>query len=151
MTMSPSIVWRCGNECTLLARKLTRRSYQRPSTEWEGIAMNMGRARTAQAVFQSISDDGANWLFVILADDRWAITRNGEHLAVGAGTRASIGAGVEEFRRRTAVVAENSRGSRKLKPQGIIRPCQTKMPPVYSAIEAHTSSKRHDVVPQWFF
>ena len=53
--------------------------------------------RIGQALFQSISDDGADWLFVFLPDDRWAITCNGTRVAAGTSEPASIRTGVEKF------------------------------------------------------
>lgn len=50
-----------------------------------------------QAIFRTISDDGTCWLFVVLSDDGWAITRNGERVAVGASTSTSIGFGVRKY------------------------------------------------------
>jgi hypothetical protein len=50
----------------------------------------------AEALFQSIRDDGSCWLFVVRSDG-WAITRDGEEVAAGAGNRQSIVSGVQEF------------------------------------------------------
>jgi hypothetical protein len=102
--------------------------------------MSIGSERAAQAVFQSISDDGADWLFVILPDDRWAITRNGEKIAVGAGTGASIAAGVLKFRLLTAAMAESVLPSGKPKREAITRPYLTEGSPVYSHTQANASS-----------
>src|SRR6185436_11774275 len=50
-----------------------------------------------RALFQSISSDGIDWLFVIRSNGDWAITRNGIEAVVGTGERSSIAAGVKEF------------------------------------------------------
>lgn len=52
---------------------------------------------TSRELFESVSDDGTRWAFVILADDGWAITRNGQRVAAGTANRGSIHAGVEKF------------------------------------------------------
>ena len=102
--------------------------------------MDTGSTRTAQAVFQSISDDGADWLFVILADDRWAITRNGERIAVGTGTDASIAGGVLKFRQLTAAMAKSAVPSEKAPRETTTRPYLTDGSPVYSHAQANASS-----------
>jgi hypothetical protein len=51
-----------------------------------------------RALFQSASEDGANWLFVILPDEGWAITRNGDRIDAGTSNSSSIHAGVRKFR-----------------------------------------------------
>ena len=43
-----------------------------------------------EALFHSINNDGANWLFLILSDDEWAITRNRERFTVDVSHRASV-------------------------------------------------------------
>ena len=48
-------------------------------------------------LFESASDDGTRWAFVIQPDDRWAITRNGKSVAVGTADRGSVEAGVGKF------------------------------------------------------
>jgi len=48
-------------------------------------------------LFKFVSDEGIRWLFVILPDDQWAITRNGERVASGTGERRSLEAGVDKF------------------------------------------------------
>jgi hypothetical protein len=67
--------------------------------------MGTDKNREEEALFESIGDDGTRWLFVALPDDRWAITRNGERVVVGAGNRASIDAGVRRFQSMAAAVA----------------------------------------------
>jgi hypothetical protein len=58
--------------------------------------MQSSKKGAAQALFKSIRDDGSCWLFVILSDG-WAITRDGEEVAAGAGNCASIKSGIREF------------------------------------------------------
>ena len=67
--------------------------------------MGTDKNREEEGLFESISDDGTRWLFVVLSEDRWAITRNGERVVVGAGNRASIDAGVRRFLSMAAVGA----------------------------------------------
>jgi hypothetical protein len=56
-----------------------------------------GKTRAEQALFRSVSDDGIEWLFVVLSDDGWAITCNGKRVAVGSSDRTSVGLGVQRF------------------------------------------------------
>ena len=51
----------------------------------------------AQELFRSIRDDGTRWLFVILPDNRWAITCDGHSVVVGSVQKASINSGVEQY------------------------------------------------------
>jgi len=53
--------------------------------------------RAEHAIFRSISEDGTEWLFVILADNGWSIRCDGAQVAAGTGERASIATGVEMF------------------------------------------------------
>lgn len=48
-------------------------------------------------LFKFVCDEGVRWLFVILPDDQWAITSNGERVASGTGERRSLKAGVDKF------------------------------------------------------
>ncbi len=64
------------------------------------VRTNNGAART---IFRKISDDGTCWLFVVLADDGWAITRNGERVAVGRNNSTSINFGVRKYMSLTTV------------------------------------------------
>ena len=59
-------------------------------------------------LFESASDDGTRWAFVIQPDDRWAITRNGKSVAVGTADRGSVEAGVGKFAALTHGVAGTS-------------------------------------------
>jgi hypothetical protein len=59
--------------------------------------MAMNNNREARALLKSVSEDGTEWLFVLYAEDKWAITRNGKPFAVGATDRAGIGSGVEQY------------------------------------------------------
>jgi hypothetical protein len=61
--------------------------------------------RAAQELFRSISDDGTQWMFVVMADNGWAITRNGDQVIAGGADRASIDSGVQRFLSLTAPVA----------------------------------------------
>ena len=56
-----------------------------------------GKKRAEQALFRSISNDGIEWLFVVLSDDGWAIICNGKRVAVGTSDRTSVGLGVQRF------------------------------------------------------
>ena len=49
------------------------------------------------ALFQSVGDDGTTWRFVIHAEDKWSITRNGEAVDIGRADRVGIGRGVKRF------------------------------------------------------
>jgi hypothetical protein len=55
----------------------------------------------AQPLFRKITEDGAAWLFIILADHGWSITRSGERLAGGSSGNASITYGVNKFQSLT--------------------------------------------------
>jgi hypothetical protein len=59
--------------------------------------MQDNKERSAQALFESTNDDGTYWLFIVLAHDGWAIARNGERVAGGPGTPASIRSGVRKY------------------------------------------------------
>jgi len=75
--------------------------------------MANGKNGALQALFRAISDDGTCWLFVVLSDDRWAITRNGDRVAVGANNDASVNFGVRKFR----TLATDEVKARRTKPQ----------------------------------
>ena len=60
---------------------------------------------TCRALFESVSDSGTRWLFVMLGDDGWAITRNGVRVAIGTTDRRSLQGGVEKFATLTRSVA----------------------------------------------
>jgi len=50
-------------------------------------------------------------MFVFHPDDRWAITRNGKEVSAGTGDRASVIAGVDQFRSLThAAVRSDTTG-----------------------------------------
>jgi len=102
--------------------------------------MKTDSTRMVNAIFQSISDDGADWLFVILADDRWAITRNGEQIEVGAGTGSSIAVGVRKFQLLTAARAGSSAPSGKTNRKTTTRPYLAEGLPVYPHTPASASS-----------
>jgi hypothetical protein len=57
----------------------------------------IGNKDVAQALFESVGDDGIRWLFVCPAEDGWAITRNGRRVSVGTSDRASVQAGVAKY------------------------------------------------------
>jgi len=59
---------------------------------------------TAQELFESISEDGTRWLFLILPHSGWEITRNGETVAKGTDDPPSLRAGVERFEKLTHAV-----------------------------------------------
>jgi hypothetical protein len=59
-------------------------------------------------LLESISDEGTRWLFVILSDEQWAITRNGVPVAIGTPDRPSLYAGVAKFTALTHPVAGES-------------------------------------------
>jgi hypothetical protein len=61
-------------------------------------AMITGNDRAARVLFQSVDRGGTDWLSMFLSDSRWAITRNGKRVAVGADDRKSIRLGIEQFR-----------------------------------------------------
>lgn len=63
-----------------------------------------GESRAAQALFESVSDDGTRWLFVVLPDDGWEITRDGEIVGSGSSERKSVDAGVQQFLSITVAV-----------------------------------------------
>lgn len=65
----------------------------------------MGRKREAQALLRSFNEDGSTWLFVVLRDDQWLITCDGQEVAAGAGGRASVDLGVSQFLALTRVPA----------------------------------------------
>jgi hypothetical protein len=64
-----------------------------------GMELAMVSVNNAEkdAVFQAINDDGTRWLFVIIGDEGWVITCNGEQMAVGINHGASIDSGVLKF------------------------------------------------------
>ena len=59
--------------------------------------MQANRRAAAQELFESISDNGTRWVFLIVAEGHWEITRNGEFIAKGTDDPTSIRAGVERF------------------------------------------------------
>ena len=71
--------------------------------------MGTGKGDAGQALFESVCDRGTRWLFIVLRDDRWAITRNGEQVTTGTIDRVSLHAGVEKFVTLTRPVAAGSR------------------------------------------
>jgi hypothetical protein len=69
------------------------------------LTMQARKRGTVRELFESVSDEGTRWLFLILLNDGWAITRNGERVAVGTFDRPSLQAGVERFAALTHLVA----------------------------------------------
>jgi hypothetical protein len=61
------------------------------------LVMRIDNKSEPHALFKSTSGDGIQWLFIILSDDQWAITRNAERIASGTADNASIKSGVEKF------------------------------------------------------
>ena len=59
--------------------------------------MRKANAYVVRPLFRASTEDGVDWLFAFLPDDRWVIRRRGKEVAVGTGERASIVAGVEKF------------------------------------------------------
>jgi hypothetical protein len=51
-----------------------------------------------QALFRLVCGNGTECLFLVGSDDRWLITRNGDRVASGMGTSASVNSGVARFR-----------------------------------------------------
>ena len=71
--------------------------------------METGNDDLVQVLFGSVCDQGTRWLFIVLRNDRWAITRNGKQVATGTKERVSLHAGVEKFVSLTRPVAAGSR------------------------------------------
>ena len=67
--------------------------------------MNARERGAPRELFQSVSDDGTRWAFVIQPDDQWTITRDGKSVAVGTADRPSIKAGVRKFAALTHRIA----------------------------------------------
>jgi hypothetical protein len=67
--------------------------------------MQARRQRTTRELFETVTNQGTRWLFVVLTDGGWAITRNGKRVAEGTGDRVSVKAGVETFTTLTHPVA----------------------------------------------
>ena len=61
------------------------------------MTMIVDKKHAAQALFKSVDNDGTEWLFVALANDDWAITRNGQEIAVGSVMPVSLSAGIDKF------------------------------------------------------
>jgi hypothetical protein len=59
--------------------------------------MSTSKSHEDEEVFESVSGDGTRWLFLALADDRWAITRNGQRVLVGEGNGLSVDSGIQKF------------------------------------------------------
>lgn len=64
----------------------------------------MEKEHVSQPLFQSVSRNGADWLFVVGCDGGWAIMRNGNEVGHGMGKPASIDAGVQKFLSLTRVI-----------------------------------------------
>jgi hypothetical protein len=60
------------------------------------------KPETMQPLFRAITDDGKNWLFIVFSDNRWKITCDGEQIAVGTGSNASVDLGVQKFLSHTS-------------------------------------------------
>ena len=69
--------------------------------------MIMEKRHAPQALFRSIGRDGADWLFVVGCNGGWAITRDGNEVALGTRKPASIDAGVRKFMSLTRVTARS--------------------------------------------
>ena len=70
--------------------------------------------RVVHALFQSVGDDGTMWLFVIHAENKWSITRNGEPIDVGPADRMGVGGGVKRFLQLSARREAATRGRPRL-------------------------------------
>lgn len=68
--------------------------------------MSRHNSREMHALFQSIGDDGITWQFIILADDRWSITRDDVPVDAGPADRRGIDRGVRQFLRLTGSESE---------------------------------------------
>jgi hypothetical protein len=68
--------------------------------------------RVVHALFESIGDNGVTWQFIIHADDKWSITRNGKPVDVGPADRMGIGGGVRQYIRLSGKVERDSSGRR---------------------------------------
>ena len=68
--------------------------------------------RDVHALFQSIGDDGTTWQFVIHADNKWSITRDGIPVDVGPADRMGISGGVRQYLRLSGKVERDSSGQR---------------------------------------
>ncbi|HEX4056078.1 MAG TPA: hypothetical protein VHX86_17590 [Tepidisphaeraceae bacterium] len=64
-----------------------------------------------QAIFRKITDNGTSWLLIILANDGWAITRNGERVVIGANNGPSIGFGVRKYLSLTTAAIPQLQGA----------------------------------------
>jgi hypothetical protein len=63
---------------------------------------------TGRELFKAVSENQIRLAFVIFPDDRWAITRDGERVALGTVDRSSLQAGVEQFATLTHPATEAS-------------------------------------------
>lgn len=64
-----------------------------------------------QAIFRTITDDGTSWLLIILSNDGWAITRNGERVVIGANNSPSIDFGVRKYMSLTTAAIPQFQGA----------------------------------------
>jgi hypothetical protein len=59
--------------------------------------MKDGKTGVERALFRSSSEAGTDWLFVIVSDVSWKITRTGEQVETGATDTASLCEGVLKY------------------------------------------------------
>jgi hypothetical protein len=59
--------------------------------------MDSAKNHATHALFRKICDDGTDWLFLILQNDGWAITCDGERVATGTSTSASVNLGIQKY------------------------------------------------------
>jgi hypothetical protein len=74
------------------------------------------------ALFQSVGEDGTTWQFVIHADDRWSITRDGIPVDVGPADRRGIGGGVRQYLRLSGKVRRSFSGQRVPRRAAAVQP-----------------------------
>jgi hypothetical protein len=73
-------------------------------------AMRMANGYVVRPLFRARTEDGSHWMFVVLPDDWWMITRNGKEVGIGTSERASIAAGVKEFLSLTRAMVGSKAG-----------------------------------------
>ncbi len=64
---------------------------------------------TREELFQAVDDEGTRWIFAVLRDAGWSITRNGIAVAAGTDERSSVDAGVKQFTKLIHPIAGQAR------------------------------------------
>lgn len=64
---------------------------------WCGMEAAVNHHRAGRANLRSVGADGTHWLLVVQPDNGWAILGDGERVAVGTASPASIDSGVRSF------------------------------------------------------